>query len=598
MKPAASKKRLREFLSFRHIRTKLLVSYVLILILPFTFLSVCFIRALGEMYVEQKESDTLATMQVLSENLRYTLGGVSDVLSDFCSNIEVWNYLCHDYRYPDSSIEGYYNVIRPKIDNYKALHPEILEATVYTRNETIITNTSDMQFLVPGSWEEQLMARMDANLTLWTLETRPERKGQALYAVRIMRPYGKTVGLFSLKLNTKSLMRLLGEGDNSGSLSIVREDGCIVLSTSDQLMGHLLQDTALAQGRSLVLDGILQQAVSTNFLVRHSASPWQLIQTSSVEDVHLVARTNMTLLTVMGISMLTLMCILAVFFSHGLTTRLSTIRKGIAKVEEGDFSVSIAIKGKDEIAALGGMLNHMVARLDALVTENARIRMQQRELELAQREAQLNALQSQINPHFLFNSLEAILYGIRTKSNETEHVVQMLARNLRRLASWEHETTCLQDELLYIDEYLQIQKFRYGDLLRYVVNVEPELMNLHIPNLLLQPLVENAVTHGIAMKSGGGTVTICGRRDMGKIILSVEDDGAGMNEVSQEELRQSLSRPVGQAGPCIGLKNVYDRIRLYYAEKARFIWESKEGEYTRMTLILLEEEKRADNNRG
>ena len=166
MKSAASKKRLREFLHFRHIRTKLLVSYVLILILPFTFLSVCFIRALGEMYVEQKERDTLSTVQVLSENIRYTLGGVSDVLADFCSNIEVWNYLCHDYRYPDSSIEGYYNVIRPKIDNYKALHPEILEATVYTRNETIITNTSDMQFLVPGSWEAQLMARMEENLTL------------------------------------------------------------------------------------------------------------------------------------------------------------------------------------------------------------------------------------------------------------------------------------------------------------------------------------------------------------------------------------------------------------------------------------------------
>jgi len=159
---------------------------------------------------------------------------------------------------------------------------------------------------------------------------------------------------------------------------------------------------------------------------------------------------------------------------------------------------------------------------------------------------------------------------------------------MRRVAVWDNEPTTLREELASVREHLAIQQFRYGEKLRYEIDADESLMDLKIPKLLLQPLVENAVTHGVAMKPDGGLVKVTAKRKDGGIELSVEDDGAGMNELKREELNRAFNRAGGTGNGNIGLKNVADRVRLIYGDRAGFQIVSTENVGTRVTLTLKE----------
>lgn len=580
---------------FHHIRTRLLVSYALILIVPCMVIGIVYLDMLNRAYIEQKEKETLSNMAVLSENIKFTLGGISDVLENCCSNIDLWNYLYHTYRYPESSISGYYSTVRPLLDNYKKLHPEIKMVKLYITNTQVVTNNQELCALAEGSWESNLLASLEQGSALWTLEW---KDASTLVAARSLRLYGKTVGLCCLELDQKRLLNLIDDEGSIGSVSLIHSSNTIVLSSVQDLTGLSLDQVPLEMDQTLSLNGVWQKAFRVSFSLDDNAGHWQLMKTIPLEDIYMVAWANMSYLILLGTIMVVLMILLSIIFSVGLTSRLSAIQRVMIEMKPSDFAMRIPVKGYDEVADLAASFNKMMERLEALVEENSSISTQKKEAELAQRLAQLNALQSQINPHFLFNALEAIQYGIRSQPEETECVVQLLARNLRRLASWERETCTLQEELLFVDEYLQIQRFRYGERLHYDMDVDESLLQLEIPSLLLQPLVENAVIHGIAMKSCGGTVSISAKQQAGQIVFTVHDDGVGMSELEQEELRQRLSRAAGTNGPCIGLKNVYERLRLFYNGTASFEWNSQENEHTTIRIIIQEGAAHARFDRG
>ena len=142
------------------------------------------------------------------------------------------------------------------------------------------------------------------------------------------------------------------------------------------------------------------------------------------------------------------------------------------------------------------------------------------------------------------------------------------------------------EELDFIREQLTIQQFRYGDKLRYTLDVPEALHSLQIPKMLLQPLVENAANHGVAMKRGSGLIEVSVRLDSGRLYLSVRDDGIGMDELTLLELHEVLSKPPGTATQYVGLKNVYDRLRLSYGDEGVFALESTAGLGTQIAISL------------
>ncbi len=207
-------------------------------------------------------------------------------------------------------------------------------------------------------------------------------------------------------------------------------------------------------------------------------------------------------------------------------------------------------------------------RNEAKLEEQQRLLMQ----------ARLDALASQINPHFLFNTLNSVSSLIRMNPEQARIMVVRLARIMRRRLRNHDHFTALGDELDFIDDYLAIETVRFGDKLRVVKEIDPSAASIPVPSMLLQPLVENSIRHGLSSKVEGGTVTLRARRNGGRLIIEVEDDGVGMPG-------EGLA---GVLGKGIGVTNVKERLEVLYNQDYRMEIDSQPGRGTRIEIEVPE----------
>ena len=195
-------------------------------------------------------------------------------------------------------------------------------------------------------------------------------------------------------------------------------------------------------------------------------------------------------------------------------------------------------------------------------------------------EARLDALQRQINPHFLFNTLNSIASLIRSEPELAREMIVKLGRILRALLRERDAFVALEEELLFTDDYLDIEVIRFGEKLRVVKEIAEEAMSLEVPSMLLQPLIENSIKHGLEPRIHGGTVTLRGRVMGDKLLLEVEDDGVGMGP------ERSSGEGMGVDGFGIGMKNVRERIQVLYEGRGEVEVVSRPGRGTRIRLLL------------
>jgi two-component system LytT family sensor kinase len=193
-------------------------------------------------------------------------------------------------------------------------------------------------------------------------------------------------------------------------------------------------------------------------------------------------------------------------------------------------------------------------------------------------EARLRALTSQINPHFLFNTLNSVSSLIRTNPDQARAVVYKLSAILRRLLRKSESFSPLREELAFIEDYMAIEMIRFGDKLRFLNEVEPETLDRLVPSMMLQPLVENSIKHGLAGKVEGGMVRIGGRLVGGRLFLVVEDDGVGIPEARLATLLEQG----------IGVSNVNERLKVLFGNDYRMTIDSKPAEGTRTEVELPE----------
>ncbi|HET8636990.1 MAG TPA: histidine kinase, partial [Acidobacteriaceae bacterium] len=193
-------------------------------------------------------------------------------------------------------------------------------------------------------------------------------------------------------------------------------------------------------------------------------------------------------------------------------------------------------------------------------------------------EARLDALQRQINPHFLFNTLNSIASLVRFRPEQARELIVRLANILRALLKDHDSYILLRDELSFTDDYLGIEVVRFGaEKLRVVKEIDPETLDLPVPSMLLQPLIENSIKHGLEPRISGGTITLRSRIEGGRMMIEVEDDGVGIAPG-----RQRSSGVLTGTG--IGMKNVRERLDVLFGELAHFDVTSRPGRGTKVTL--------------
>src|SRR6266480_595081 len=196
-------------------------------------------------------------------------------------------------------------------------------------------------------------------------------------------------------------------------------------------------------------------------------------------------------------------------------------------------------------------------------------------------EASMEALQNQINPHFLFNTLNSVSSLVRFDPDRARELIIKLANILRRLLHSSDSFVPLREELEFIDNYLDIEVVRFGpDKLRVVKELDPASLDAMVPSMLLQPLIENSIKHGLSSKIDGGSIYLRSRFSGSNLIIEVEDDGVGMGAA------QFLERPSGLGGTGIGMANVAERLKVLYGDTAKMTIDSPEGKGTLVRLRL------------
>lgn len=223
----------------------------------------------------------------------------------------------------------------------------------------------------------------------------------------------------------------------------------------------------------------------------------------------------------------------------------------------------------------------VVVGIELKIYNSVRIQIKLEEQERLLLQARMVALQNQINPHFLFNTLNSISSLVRFDPDTAREMIIKLATILRRLLSSTDSFVPLREELEFIDNYLDIEVVRFGrDKLRVIKELEPASLEVMVPSMLLQPLVENCLKHGLSPKVDGGSITLRSRVIKSRLIIEVEDDGVGMAAA------QMLSQPSEVEGTGIGMANVAERLRVLYGDAAKMMIESREGAGTQIRLRL------------
>lgn len=280
------------------------------------------------------------------------------------------------------------------------------------------------------------------------------------------------------------------------------------------------------------------------------------------------------------ICILILILLLSYYIPLSITHPIRKLSEVTDQVAKGDLSVRSNARGGAEINMLSDSLNTMIDKINELLEQ---VTQEQTRL----RKAEFQLLQSQINPHFLYNTLDAIVW--LAEAGEQKKVVSMvgnLSEFFRTSLNKGKDIISIKEELQHVRSYLEIQQVRYQDILKYEIHVPEELYQYLIPKITIQPLVENALYHGIKNKRGPGKIVINGKKEANRFIIQIEDNGIGINEERLLQVRDGIRNKVPTEKDIYGLYNVNERIRLNFGEKYGIFIESTYGKGTVVKVIL------------
>ena len=272
--------------------------------------------------------------------------------------------------------------------------------------------------------------------------------------------------------------------------------------------------------------------------------------------------------------------------SYGITKPLKRLISTMKVIEKGDLSIRFKVKNNDEIGQLGKSFNNMISEVNTLIHDvyitNTR-----------KKEAELNALQAQINPHFIYNTLESIrMMAVVNDDGDTSEMLSILGKLLRYSINTKNQLVTVKEEMDHLKNYLVLQNHRFEDKFELSLDIREDLYDINIIKLVFQPIVENAIYHALETTDGNGVIKIRGGEWDGSVFFEIEDNGIGMSEEQLEKLVQRANDFTAGQGSSrgVGLRNVNERIKLYYGERCGLKIHSELGKGTVVRLELPDKE--------
>ncbi|UQZ85754.1 Sensor histidine kinase YpdA [Paenibacillus konkukensis] len=305
---------------------------------------------------------------------------------------------------------------------------------------------------------------------------------------------------------------------------------------------------------------------------------WKIIGVSYMDEIVAAKKEIGGFIAWLLAAVIVFVLLISAFMSAKISQPIKRLEKSMRKVEQGDFHIHIPVTGNDEVGRLSRRFNYMVSQIRQLMDQS--IREQE-----AKRKTELDVLQSQINPHFLYNTLNSVVRMAGSgKSEDVITMITSLSKFFRISLSRGKRIITVREELEHVRNYLIIQKIRYKNKFEYVIEAEEEALDCRTLKLLLQPLVENAIYHGIEYMVDEGLIRITASLEGGKLLFTVQDDGLGIPPDKLERLLHGSA--ASEEGSGVGVRNVHQRIRLAFGEEYGLHIDSKQEEGTVVRVWL------------
>lgn len=576
------------------LRTKLFLSFIVVVFIPVLIVGIFLTNELRNMALSNAVEQTSSNVQRVKTRTAELINIAYD--SSYRMAYDGRLEAVSNKRY-----ESVYEVVNAYRDfqvfnENRRLYQEISNLRFYMDNPTLLNNWEFIQpepHITNMGWYKNAMQSSSGKVGWYFLEDERNKQKYLSLVRKVSFLEQKTSGVLVINVNMSMLNAILSQ--ESFDTMIVDDSNTIVAANRVNRMGRTLEEIEFEneimteQGGSFEanVEGKASRILIEQLIPESSMNTLRIISVFTIDNIVKDAnRINVLALTVISVSL-----VIAILLIYGVSTILSKrmlrLSKHITKVATGNLDISLEIDGKDEIGQLSRQFNSMVSSINGLVEAVQESNRKNNLLESKQNEIKLKMMASQINPHFLFNALESIRMKAHLKGEkEISQVVRLLGKLMRRNLEVGTGKTKLANEIDIVRCYLDIQKFRYEDRLEYSLRIDPSVERASIPPLIIQPLVENAVIHGLENKMGGGIVHVQAELIGELIHIDVYDNGAGMTSEKIAQLTESLNEAEDDERNRIGLRNVHLRLVLSYGSEHGLVFESEPGVGTHISFTI------------
>lgn len=576
------------------IGTKLLAVFLLAFLIPMIAITALMSAYLFNRFLEKDLAEASVNVRRIENRVLDILNRATDLSDRFYTNDRIHQTVLKTYGGTWEVFQEYEQTAF--IDDFLRSYPEVASVRLYVENQTMLDNSHYVRTtdaIREEAWFRRAIER-DGKIE-WKWQKDGISGNWYLSLTRLIRR-PKTyqyIGVLTVNIDNDFMQRTFADEPLETHIAV---DSTIHFTNAPEyrqtvppwLPEELSRIPQTYTGKNVMAEGGKKAVIAKSFSPRGSL--FNMFQVACVIPMAEIMKPTLRMTLVSSVILLvgvlfSIACIL--LFSRYFSKRILLLRSEIVRVVQKDFEILPSIGGTDELSEIHDALFKTIQEIKKLIDEVYVRKVAEEKLVSRQKEIRFKMLSSQINPHFLYNTLETIrMKALSNDDIEVAHTVKLLAKILRRNLEMTENPVTLASELESVSNYLDIQRIRFGERIGYEVINLCGLDQFTILPLLIQPIVENSFIHGLESSMTGGFIQITVFLENEGLMVSVTDNGKGIEPERLSSLQTELERNDGDTGQAIGLLNVHQRIRLYYGSGYGLSISSAPREGTTVTIRL------------
>lgn len=574
------------------IRTKLLLIYLLCVLIPTIVFTYAFFSSTLKSTKNEKLILYNQALNRISSTIEANAISAIELSNTIYPDEEMYQHINRRFSNQKESFDDYDSYLKNAWDKILPYNTNIVLFTVYTSNNTLL-NGHHLHFIddfvKKFDWYKKYTDINEKSAFLYhadELITGSARTKMVSYFRKMNYMRSSMYAHFiKITFRTDLFEKILKSEKIPGNLYLVDKENVIIAQSNPIIKAYgdtkfLNMNTLNTEAGQIVLKSTIQ-----------AMDDWQVVCILDKDYLMDAYRLNWMQMFILVLSITVFASIVIYMISSSFYKRIEMLVQYMGKVSKEEYVlIPEEKKGNDEIGLLITSMNSMITKIGSLIEDVYKAKIKETQLELLKKQSELNALQCQVNPHFMFNVLETIRIKSYLRNEfETARIVKYMSKIFRKLLLWNDDLIELQEEINFIKEYLEIQQYRYEDELNFEISVDESLLKLKIPKMTLQTFVDNSCEHGFSESQDLKKIKVSVREvDNHLVELRVYDNGKGIPQNMLKNINNIESKG-------IGIKNVIGRLNLYYDDYYSIKIDSEPDKFTEIVLTLdLNELRRSD----